>query len=443
MGTYSYHGRNLRAPQKASAPSSDLQKPPSQILPKVLVVSTDPVVLEQAQEMLKTMNVEMACAGSGEDALSSLSRERFDLMMSDWVLPDMRGMDLLMAVRKDHRDLPIIIMASRTGMKNIDHCRKIGSTDYVSKPFDLYFLKAMVRQSIAKKRWSSRLVFASAKMSDLYSKALTVAKSNTNVCIYGESGTGKELIAKAIHEHSSRRARSLVTLACATIPEKLTDSMLFGYGYETNSPAAVEREGILQRAHKGTLFLDEVAELKLSSQARLLGVLEYCEFHDLKSFKPFKVDVQVVSTTNKNLNMLIEEGKFRRDLYYRLDVISLTVPPLRERREDIPLLIEFFLEKFNWEYGKNVRGINARTMDFFMNYDWPGNIRELENWLKRGVLLSDRDRVDIDELQLSKKHSGYVPGKIYDDLSVPLGQVEGKKNQPVVRTVRGHLPKTT
>ncbi|MCI0528008.1 MAG: sigma 54-interacting transcriptional regulator, partial [Nitrospira sp.] len=299
------------------------------------------------------------------------------------------------------------------------------------------------RQAIARKRWSSQLVFASAKMSDVYSKALAVAKSNTNVCIYGESGTGKELITKMIHEHSLRRAKSLVTLACATVPEKLSDGMLFGYDYETHPSIAIEREGILQRAYKGTLFLDEVAELKISTQARLLGVLEDCENHDLKSFKPFKVDVRVISTTNKNLGLLVEDGKFRRDLYYRLDVISLIVPPLRERREDIPLLVEFFLGKLNWEYSKNVKGVNARTMDFFMNYDWPGNVRELENWLKRGVVLSDREQIDIEELQLSK-HSDPALREVHDSSSPPLGRVESKKIlPPVLGTARNHWPKTT
>jgi two-component system response regulator AtoC len=433
---------DLRESQKAKTPSPELQRTPKKLLPKVLVVIADPLVLEAAQEMLKTMSVDVGCAGSGEEALSCFIRQRFDLMMTDWALPDMRGLDLLTAVRKNHHDLPVIIMTSRPGTKNIDDCRKIGSTDYISKPFDLHFWKTMVRQAIAKKRWSGRLVFASAKMSELYSKALTVAKSNTNVCIYGESGTGKEPIAKIIHEHSPRKARPLVSLACATIPEGLTDSMLFGYGYETNSPVVAEREGILQRAHKGTLFLDEVAELKLSSQARLLGVLEYCESHDLKSFKPFKVDVRIISTTNKDLGRLIEEGKFRRDLYYRLDVIPLVVPPLRERKEDIPLLVEFFLEKLNWEYSKNVKGVNSQAMDFFMDYDWPGNVRELENLLKRGVLLSDRDEIDIGELQLSRR-SDYAPRESHGNLSPPLGQVESKKILPVLRTVRGHWPKTT
>ncbi|MCZ6550766.1 MAG: sigma-54 dependent transcriptional regulator [candidate division NC10 bacterium] len=258
-------------------------------------------------------------------------------------------------------------------------------------------------QAIAVKRtaeWPfSGVIGDSEAMQEVYHGVGKVAQSDANVCLYGESGTGKELIARAIHDSGRRRGRPFVVLDCAAIPEGLMESEMFGHVRGAFTSAVGDRVGVFQLADTGTLFLDEVAELPLPLQAKLLRVIQNREFRRVGSSHSLRVDVRIVTATNQDLPELVTAGRFREDLFYRLDVISITLPPLRERREDIPLLVDHFVQQFNHRSARQIRGVTARTLRLLLQYDWPGNVRELQNCIERAGVMAEKDFIDIGQLQ--------------------------------------------
>jgi DNA-binding NtrC family response regulator len=235
-------------------------------------------------------------------------------------------------------------------------------------------------------------------MNEVLARIAKLAKADTNVCIYGESGTGKELVARAIHYSGPRADHPLIVLDCAAIPEGLMESEMFGHVKGSFTSAISDREGVFQLADGGTLFLDEVAELPLPLQAKLLRVIQCREFRKVGGKHPIKVDIRIIAATNKDLRQMASNGKFREDLYYRLEVIPLLLPPLRQRKEDIPLLVDHFIQKFNRNNAKQIRGVSSRTMGVLLRYHWPGNIRELENCVERAAVMSDGDILDVTDL---------------------------------------------
>ncbi|RMF85458.1 MAG: sigma-54-dependent Fis family transcriptional regulator [Nitrospinota bacterium] len=395
---------------------------------KILIVDDDPTQLELCREIFQLMKAEVACASSGEEAIERLKEERFDVIVSDLVMPGMNGIDLLMAVQQRGLNIPVIIITGYADMENAEECLHLGSFDYIAKPYDPYLLQATVRRALYKqgrdREWrlehqrkfrkeavKTRLKFPhiigqSAKMQEVFAKVSKVAESNANVCIYGESGTGKELIARAIHYNSARKDRPLVTLDCTAIPEGLMESEMFGHVKGAFTSAATEREGVFQLADTGTLFLDEIGELSLPLQAKLLRVIQCREFRKVGGTKPIKVDVRIIAATNKDLYKAVQEGTFREDLFYRIEVIPITIPPLRERKEDIPLLVDFFIEKFNRQNKKAIKGVSSRTLTLLLRYDWPGNVRELENCIERAVVMADSDIIDVEDLSTLIKNAG-------------------------------------
>ncbi len=424
----------------------------------ILIVDDDPLHLELLQGILKPLNARIFCASSGEEALSLLSREHFDVIISDLVMPGISGLDLLMFVQRNGYNIPVIIITAYSDMESVEECIKFGAFDYISKPYDHHLLRATVRRALIKKglarEWFisreniipkyrfPNIIGNSDKMGEVYSKVIRVAESNANVCIYGESGTGKELIARAIHYNSPRKDRPLVTLDCTAIPEGLMESEMFGH-VKGAFTSLTEREGVFQLADKGTLFLDEIGELSLSLQAKLLRVIQCREFRKVGGSKPIKVDVRIIAATNKELRKTVLEGKFREDLFYRINVIPITIPPLRERKEDIPLLVDFFIEKFNRANKKKIKGVSPHTMGLLQNYNWPGNVRELENYIERAVVMAEGDFIDIQDFPLFLKNSGNDPKGGRVDYSLSLRQLEKEHILRVLREVRGNKTKAS
>jgi DNA-binding NtrC family response regulator len=309
-----------------------------------------------------------------------------------------------------------MITATRT-VKTAVEAMKLGAYDYVTKPFDTEELSLIIRRALStqalekevrylreeidKSCGFGNIVGKSKVMEDVFKIVRQIADSKSTVLIMGESGTGKELISRAIHYNSNRRNFPFVTINCAAIPETLIESELFGHEKGAFTNAIEKKLGRFEVAHEGTLFLDEIGELSLATQAKILRFLEEKEFNRVGGSKTIKVDVRLITATNKELTQLLKKGSFREDLYYRINVVPIIIPPLRERKEDIPLLIDHFIRKFNEENNKNVKGVSKEALELMMNYEWPGNVRELENLIERVIALTPNEHIQPNELPLS------------------------------------------
>ncbi len=427
-------------------------------LPKILIVDDDPAHQELGQEILQLLPADVLCAASGEEALDLLTRESVDVIISDLVMPGMSGLDLLVAVQRQGYQIPVIIVTGYADSDNVEACVNLGSFEYIAKPYDSHLLQSIVRRALQKRGFTQpvylrrskkshqtlqfpNIIGKSRKMAEVFAKVSKVAESNANVCLYGESGTGKELIARAIHYNSPRKDKPLVTLDCTAIPEGLMESEMFGHVKGAFTSAAAEREGVFQLADTGTLFLDEIGELSLPLQAKLLRVLQCREFRKVGGSKPIKVDVRIIAATNKDLRQAVQAGTFREDLFYRIEVIPIQLPPLRERREDIPLLVDFFLEKFTQANQKTIRGVSARTMRLLLQYHWPGNVRELENVIESAMVMAEGEVIDVADLsKLVKTPVGSAPVAAVSNggVGMTLRELEKEHILWVLREVQGN-----
>ncbi|RMD85369.1 MAG: sigma-54-dependent Fis family transcriptional regulator [Candidatus Dadabacteria bacterium] len=341
---------------------------------------------------------------SGEAALEWLEKNAADLVLLDILMPGMDGIEVLERIREKDRFLPVVMLTATKTVKTAVTAMKLGAFDYITKPFDVDELRLVVqratenanlkreveelREAVGKRFSFENIIGESEAMQKVFRTVMAVAPLKTTVLITGESGTGKELIAKAIHYNSPRKDKPLVTLNCAAIPENLLESELFGHEKGSFTDAVDKKIGQFELAHTGTIFLDEIGEMSSALQAKLLRVLEQGEIMRVGGDRPIPVDVRVVAATNRNLQQAIQEGRFRSDLYYRLNVVSLEIPPLRERREDIPHLIRHFLDLKSKELGLPRREITPAAVDRLLQYPWPGNVRELENVIERVLVLS-------------------------------------------------------
>jgi DNA-binding NtrC family response regulator len=308
----------------------------------------------------------------------------------------------------------MIVITGYGDEQTAEECFAAGAFDFVAKPIDRLSLLAVLRRALLRtglifEEGDSRaperpvpqfanLVGTSDAMSEVLWRIAKVAEADTNIAIYGESGTGKELVARAIHYSGRRAKHPLIVLDCAAIPEGLMESEMFGHVRGAFTSAMSDREGVFQLANGGTLFLDEVGELSLPLQAKLLRVIQCREFRMVGGKHPIKVDVRIIAATNKELRNMVAEGKFREDLFYRLEVIPLVIPPLRQRKEDVPLLVDHFIQEFNRNNKKQIRGVSSRTMGVLLRYHWPGNVRELENCIERAAVMADGDILDVTDL---------------------------------------------
>ncbi len=393
---------------------------------------------------------EVVEADDGSAAVEKVHEEFFDLVLMDVRMVRMSGLEALEEVKKFNPSLPVLIMTAYSSVETaVDALRK-GAYDYLTKPLDFDELRLAIERATDHSRLKQEnlalrkrlgetfdlvnIVGRSKVMLDLLETVAMVAPTEAGVLITGESGTGKELIAGAIHYNSPRREKPFVTFNCAAITETLLESELFGHEKGAFTGADRRREGRFRQAHGGTLFLDEIGETSMAMQAKLLRVLQERRVQRVGGDEVLEVDVRVLSATNRDLAEEIGKGNFREDLYYRLNVVSLRVPPLRERQEDIPLLCRHFLDRFAEKNKKNIRGFTPRAMDLMLRYAWPGNVRELMNAVERGVVLCRGEHIGEDDLPLSLREEAEVPDKtiLQPTGDLPLDELE---KEAILRTL--------
>lgn len=378
---------------------------------QVLLIDDDKNLNKVLAHQLRGTNFGVYCALSGKEGLQMLQENDLDLVLLDIRLPDISGIDVLKQIRKSHPVLPVIMITAYGSVENVLEACRLGADDYITKPFGLEQLRFVI-EKVTRLRKLERenlklhnaleerydfcnMVVKSPEMAVIMKQAVKVAASDTTVLILGESGTGKELLARTVHFNSKRKDKPFITVNCPSIPDHLMESELFGHVKGAFTGAFRNRKGKFQLADGGTIFLDEIAELKENLQAKLLRVLQDHHIERIGGSEKIKVNIRVIAATNKNLKKMIRESKFREDLYYRLNVVPLKLPPLRERKEEIPYLVDFFIKR----YGK-VRPykISSEFFAALQNYDWPGNVRELENVVERAVVLSANNRLAFQDL---------------------------------------------
>ena len=369
---------------------------------KILVVDDDSLLRDFLSETLNRSGYRVDLASTGEEALEKIKREDYDVILSDVRMPNMDGMELLKTTRDFLPDAKMVMMTAYGTVQNAVEAMKLGAFHYVMKPFSIDEIELVLKRALDHKQLLlenkllrsevlgkyrfENIVGKSPQMQEIFELVETVADTKATVLITGESGTGKELIARAIHYNSPRREGPFIRINCAALPEGLVESELFGHEKGSFTGAIRQSRGRFELADRGTLLLDEVSEISLHLQGKLLRVLQEREFERVGSGIPIQVDVRIIATSNRNLNRLIEKGEFRKDLFYRLNVVPIHIPTLRERREDIPALAQHFLKKYNLENNRQIEGISQKAFEMFLEYFWPGNVRELENFIERAVV---------------------------------------------------------
>ena len=399
----------------------------------ILAVDDELSMRELLEYLLEKDGYQVTCAESGSQAIELLGKNRYDLMICDIRLGDITGLDVLRASKEKNPATVVIMISAYVTTEVAVEAMNEGAYDYVPKPFDNDELKATVANALELKTLEQeketiddqlkknihfkRIVGNSPAMLHIFNLIRQVATTRTNVLVSGESGTGKELIARAIHEESQRSAKPFVAINCGGIPETLMESELFGHIKGSFTGATQDKKGLFEAAHKGTVFLDEIGELGMSLQVKLLRAVQEKAFKPVGSNEDIEVDCRIITATNKNLAEEVIEGRFREDLFYRLNVIEIKVPPLRERRGDLKALAQHFLDKYSREMGKEIKKMSSYAVDLLNKYDFPGNVRELENLMERSVALSNTNIILPESLALSVHKRRWiegVEGKRYD-----------------------------
>lgn len=386
---------------------------------RILIVDDEKNVLRMLNTVFSQEGNQVFCADNGQDALVIFEQERPDIVLMDIRMPTMNGLEALQRMREKWLDTPIILMTAYAAVETAVEALRLGAFDYVIKPFELDELKLLINRALQLRNMKQEINILHRELSDSYhcDKILTnnpkmmelcrtiakVAQSHANVLVTGESGTGKELIAKAIHYNSPRSKQPFIKVNCGALPESLLESELFGHEKGAFTGAQMQRQGLFERAHQGTLLLDEIGEMPLNLQVKLLRVLQEQEFERVGGSQTIKIDVRIVAATNRDLSDMIEQGEFRRDLYYRLNVMRLYSLPLRERPEDILLLARYFLQKFSAENNKDIIGFDVSAIRMLENYPWLGNVRELANAVEHAVIMSTGYMIFVDDLPIGFK----------------------------------------
>jgi len=379
---------------------------------KILVIDDDSNLLEVIRMRLESANYEVVTALREEEAIEAVRKELFDLAIIDLQLARTDGISFMKDIHEIIPDLPVIILTAYGTIESAVEAMKKGAYSYLTKPFDPRELLLQIEMAMENRKLTSEIkrlkglveekynfaniIARSAKMQDILARVALIAKTDSTVYIYGESGTGKELIAKAIHLHSERRDKPFVAINCSALPETLLESELFGHEKGAFTGAVKKTDGLFTQADKGTIFLDEIGNMPLSLQSKSLRVLQEQQFYPLGSKKPVKVDVRVIVATNKDIKKEVREGRFREDLFYRIHVIPITLPPLRERKDDIPPLVNHFIKKFSKPMKKKVKGLTPLAMQKLMLHDWPGNVRELENTIEYAMAMTTENIISED-----------------------------------------------
>ncbi len=387
---------------------------------RILVVDDELVIRESLHGWLKKSGYQVDTAEGGSAALAMLEKTPYDLLFLDIMMPVMSGIEVLEVVKEDYPQTLVVMITAYGSVETAVQAMKRGANDYLLKPFDPDQLSLLTEKLMQQKRIMDENIFLreqmaeairfenlvgrSEAMQELFTLIQDVAESDSPVLITGETGTGKELVAKAIHAKSARCNGPFIAINCGAFPEHLLESELFGHERGAFTGAHRAKKGRLDLAHHGTLFLDEVGIVPLKMQVDLLRVLETKEFHRVGGTTEIEVDFRNISATNRDLQQAIEKGEFRQDFFYRLNVISLHIPPLRERRDDIPLLVEHFLDRYSRETNKDIDTIDKEAMSILRQYDWPGNVRELENAIERAVVIGKKRRLDPEEFSFLAPH---------------------------------------
>ena len=380
----------------------------------ILVVDDEESQRKSIETFLRRREYKVLSASNGDEAFKLVEEEVVDLILSDLRMPGTDGLELLKKVKQFNPQIDVVVMTAYGSIDDAVSIMKSGAYDYLTKPIDLDELENLIKRVSEKRLLISEnrllreqlqdkfkfdsIVTQSKKMEDVLNLAGRVAKSKTSVLIRGESGTGKELVAKAIHFSGDRNDKPFVTVNIASLPENLMESELFGHEKGSFTGAILPRIGKFEEANGGTLFIDEVGDIPLSVQVKLLRAIQFNEIQRLGSNAIKKLNVRIIAATHRDLETMIKEGEFREDLYYRLNVVSLMLPKLNERKEDVPILIDHFINKYSTMNNKNVSGITSEALDRLMKYDYPGNIRELENMIERAVVLSRYEKVSLEDL---------------------------------------------
>jgi two-component system response regulator PilR (NtrC family) len=376
---------------------------------RILIVDDEEVLRDVLDAVLRREGFDIVTAASGEEALNVLDTEEIDLVILDVMLPGISGIDTMRAIRIANPHLPVIIITAFSSIDGAIDAMKQGAFHYIPKPFKNEEVVLTVNKALEQRRLSSENERLKAELSDRYAYSNIIGKSEimrkvfdlirlaapsrSNILIQGESGTGKELVAKAIHHASPRARNAFVTVNSGSLPPELLESSLFGHMKGAFTGAIATKRGLFEVADNGSIFLDEIGNINLETQAKLLRVIQEKEFMRLGSVETVKVDVRIIAATNADLQKLMGDQRFREDLYYRLNVITIQLPPLRRRREDIPLLVQHFLQKYSEENKRRVREVTPDAMRILMDHNWPGNVRELENTIERAVVLCTGDRI--------------------------------------------------
>ncbi len=422
---------------------------------RVLIVDDEKNITFVIQAMLEREGFETIVFNDSTEALDAIASEEVDLVITDLYMPGPGGMEILEFCQKNFSQLPVVMITAYGTVESAVGALKKGAFDFVTKPFDQVELLNVVQKAVATYRQRlkepiillnpsgpsgvappqiSSIIGTSAEMQDVFKVISKIAPSPSTVLVWGESGTGKELVAFEIHRQSARVNKPFIKINCAAIPATLIESELFGFEKGAFTGAIASKPGRFELAHEGTLFLDEVAEMPLEMQVKLLRILQEQEFERVGGVSTIKVDVRIITATNKDLDAEVKAGRFREDLYYRLNVVPIRLPPLRERRDDIDLLVKYFLGRFNEKLKREVQGVTAETLQALRAYAWPGNIRQLENVLERMILMCEGNF--LSSVDLPEEIGSVLTGKSDEaplDESVGLKQIVRRQTQALER----------